>query len=57
MKLKMIRPKNETEGLLFSITEDCAILFKQIDKKAQETLEFKLSQPRETFYFNPPISI
>ena len=60
MNLNMIRPKNETEDLLLSISKNCETLFKQRHKrtiKAKETLDFKISQPRETFHFNPPISI
>ena len=53
----MIRPKNETEDSLLSITKNCEMLIKQTHRKAEETLEFKLSRPREAFYFNPPILI
>ena len=55
MILNMIRPKNETEDLLLSITKICETLIKQTHRKPQETLEFKLVKPRETFHFNPPI--
>ena len=50
----MIRPKNETEELLFSVTENCEPLIKKL---IGETLEFKLTQPRETFSIQPPISV
>ena len=53
MKLNMIRQKNETEDLILSITKDCETLFHQTHTGAQETLEFKLTQPRETFSFKP----
>ena len=53
----MIRPKNETENLVLSITENCQTLIKQTHRKAEETLEFKMIKPRETFHFKPPISI
>ena len=53
----MIRPKNETENLLLSITKNCETLIKQIHRKPEETLEFKLTKPRETFHFNPPIQV
>ena len=53
----MIRPKNETENLLLSITKNCETLIKQTHRKAEETLEFKMIKPRETFHFTPPISI
>ena len=51
----MIRPKNQTEDLLISITKNCETLIKQTHRKPQETLEFKMVKPRETFHFNPPI--
>ena len=53
----MIRPKNETEDLLLSITKNCEILIEQTHTKPQETLEFKMIKPRQTFHFNPPIQI
>ena len=55
MNLNLIRPKNETEDLLLSITKNCETLIKQTHRKPQETLDFKLTNPRETFHFNPPI--
>ena len=55
MNLNMIRPKNETEDLLLSITKNCETLIDQTHRKLEETLEFKLIKPRQTFHFNPPI--
>ena len=55
MNLNMIRPENETEDLLLSVTKNCETLIKQTHRKPQETLEFKLLKPRETIHFNPPI--
>ena len=57
MNLNMIRPKNETEDLLLSITKNCETLIKQTHKKPEETLEFKMIKSRETFHFKPPIQI
>ena len=57
MNLKMIRPKNETEGLLLSITKKCETLIKQTHRKAAETLEFKKTKPTETFHFKPSIQV
>ena len=57
MNLNMIRPKNETEDLLLSITKNCETLIEQTHTKPQETLEFKMIKPRETFHFKPPIQI
>ena len=55
MNLNMIQPKNETENLLLSITKNCEKLVEQTHRKSEETLEFKMLKPRETFHFNPPI--
>ena len=51
----MIQPKNETEDLLLSITKNCETLVQQTHRKPEETLEFKMIKPRETFHFSPPI--
>ena len=53
----MIRPENQTEDLLLSISKNCQTLFEQTHRKAEETSEFKMSKPKETFHFKPPISI
>ena len=53
----MIKPKNETEGLLLSITKNCQKFIEQTHTKVQETLEFKLTKPKETFSFKRPIWI
>ena len=45
----MITPKNKTEDLLLSMTKSFETLFEQTHKKPQETLEFKLTKPKETF--------
>ena len=57
MNLNMIQSKNETEDLLLSITKNCETVVKQTFTKADGTLKVKLTKPRETFRFNPPISI
>ena len=57
MNLNMIHPKNETENLLLSITKNCEKLVEQTHRKPEETLEFKMNKPRETFHFTPPIQI
>ena len=57
MNLDIVRPTNETEELLLSITKNSAMLLKQTHREAEETLEFAVVQPRETFHFDPPISI
>ena len=53
----MIRPKNETKDLLLSITKNCGTLIDQTHRKAEETLEFRMIKPRETFHFKPPIQV
>ena len=55
--LNKIRTKSETEYFLLSITKNCETLIKQTHLKPQETLECKLSKPRETFSFKPSIPI
>ena len=55
MNLNMIRPKNETEDLLLSITKNCETLIEQTHRKPEETLEFKMTKPTETFHFKPSI--
>ena len=57
MNLNMIKPKNQTEDLLLSITKNCETLIEQTHTKPQETLEFKMVKPRETFHFKPPFQI
>ena len=57
MNLNMIRPKNETENLLLTITKNCETLIEQTHRKAEETFEFKLSKSREAFHFSQPIQI
>ena len=53
----MIWSINETEGLLPSLTKNCETLIKQTLRRAEETVEFKISKPRESFSFKPPIQI
>ena len=57
MNINMIRPKNETEDILLSITKNCETLIEQTHRKIEETLEFKMNKPRENFHFTPPIAI
>ena len=57
MNLNTIRPKNETENLLLTITENCETLIEQTHRKAEQTLEFKTNKSREKFHFSPPIQI
>ena len=57
MNLNIIRPKNETEDLLLSITKNCETLIQQTHRKPEETLEYKMIKSRESFHFKPPIQI
>ena len=49
MNLNMIRPKNQTEDLLLSITKNCETLIQQTHTKPQEALEFKMSNQEKPF--------
>ena len=53
----MIRPKNETEGIIRSKTKTCEALVKQAHMKPQEALEFKLTKRKENILFKQPSSI
>ena len=53
----MIRPKNETDDLVLSMTKKCETLIEQTHRKAEETLEFKMTKSREIFQFSPPIQV
>ena len=57
MNLNIIRPENETENLLLSITKNCETLIEQTHRKPEETLEFKMNKSRESFHFKPPIQV
>ena len=47
MKLYITRANNKAECLLLSITINCEMLIHQTHKKPQETLEFKITKPRD----------
>ena len=53
----MIQRKIGTKGLLLSTTKNSETLNEQNHRKAEETLEFKMIKPRETFHSNPPLQI
>ena len=57
MNLNIIQPTNETKDLWLWITKNCEKPIEQTRSNADETLEFKMIKPRETFHFNPPIQI
>ena len=57
MKLNMIRAKNEIEDILLSISKNWETLIEQTHRKPEETLEFKLTKPKETFHFDPPVEV
>ena len=57
MNLNLIRPRNQTEDLLFSTTKNCETLIDQIRTRPQETFEFEVTKPRQTFHFNPNKSV
>ena len=51
----MIRQQKQTEELLLSIPKNCETTNNQTHSKPQETLEFKLTNPRGIHQFQPPI--
>ena len=53
----MFKPRNKTKGLSHSITKNCETVLDQTFRKAEETLEIKLSKSRENFSFNQPFRI
>ena len=53
----MFRPKNETEDLTLSLTQNCETLIKQTQSKPQEAPEFQPTKSRKTFSYISPISI
>ena len=57
MNLNLIRPENETEDFLLSLTKNCETLIEQTHTKPQETLELKMIKPKETFLFIPPVEV
>ena len=57
MNIKTIPSKNETENFLLTITKNFETNTKQTHTRPQQTLEFRVIQPKETFLFNPPNQI
>ena len=51
MNLNMTRRKNETEDLILSVTKNCKTLIEQTHRKAEETLEFKMTKPNRNISF------
>ena len=47
----MFKQESQTEDLLLSLTKNCGTLIEQTHTKPQETLEFELTKPKETFSF------
>ena len=41
----------------YPLIKNCETLIEQTHRKAEETLEFKMIKPRETFHFKPPIQV
>ena len=57
MNLETIPPKYGTESLLLSLIKNCEAIFRQVHRKAEETLESRLTQPRKTLSFEPFINL
>ena len=55
MSLDAIQPKYESEYLPLSFNKNCETLIKQTNRKAEETLDFKISNSKEFFSFTPPL--
>ena len=53
----MIKPRNQTEDFLLLITKNCETTIEHTHRKAEQTLDFKIFEPRETFQFNPPVEV
>ena len=53
----MFEPKNETEDLLLSTTNNCGMLIEQTHRKVEVILELKKIKRRQTFHFKPPNQI
>ena len=53
MNCDLVQPKIETDDLLLSITKNWEKKFDQNHSKPKETLESKLTKPKETFFFQP----
>ena len=52
----MIQPRYQTQNLFLSVTKNCETLIKQTNTKPYETLETKLTKPRESFSFKRAVS-
>ena len=48
LSLDMIKPRHDPEGLIISIDKNCETNNKQTHTKPQETLELKLTGPKDT---------
>ena len=53
MILHKFIPTNETEDLLLPLPKDFERAIEQFHMKQEGPLEFKLTQPKETFSFRP----
>ena len=53
----MLRPKKQTEDLLLSKTKNCETLIEQTHRKAEYTLESRMTKPREQIHFNTSLQI
>ena len=57
MNINTIRPKNEAEDFLRSVTKNCKTIIEQTHTKLEETLEFKKIKPRKKVHFNPQLEV
>ena len=57
MNLNMIKTTNRIENLLLTNKKDCGTLIHQTRTPLEETVEIKVTKLRQTFHFNPKISV
>ena len=53
----MVRPRNEIEDSLFSLTKNCDTVVDQTHTNPQEALEYKPTKSSETFSLKPSINL
>ena len=52
-----ITPRNQNESLLLEMVKKLDEIEKNTHTQAQETLEFKMTKPKQTFYFDQDLFI
>ena len=57
MDLRQFSSTNKNETFLLEIVKLSSKVEKNIDTKAQETLKFKMTKPKQNFNFDHPLNI